>query len=182
MNKAPAIDSENELSLKTSKPLFEMVNNLVGFADKARISISPVPDEGGFEVEYLGKDSAWETAINCEDETSNNEIAVFSMFSIIIPKELRGLIAELASRINCDNNSSTYVALNMDEGILGIITNIFLKDGTLTFLMMDHMLASNSKVIEDYTSVIMKVLYCGLKPSEAMNNFHDEYVAVKTLH
>ncbi len=97
---------------------------------------------------------------------------------------LRILFAELVTRINCDKDDteSSYVAFDMDDGTVVLITSIHLKDGELTFGMFDQMLTNNLMIIEDFTSVIMKVVYCGVKPSEAMRFYKDEKLAAKTLH
>jgi len=178
-------ETQSSLSQESAKSLATVVDGIVScYTDDERLSISPDEEGSGYEVEYVGKSSAWRTAVGFEDEPDNRKITVISVLSIAVPQDLRSQIAELVTRINCDKDDteSSYIAFDMDDGAVVLITSIHLKDGELTFSMFDQMLTSNLMITEDFTSVIMKVVYCGVKPSEAMRLYKDEKLAAKTLH
>lgn len=176
---------EEHTKQQTTKSLSAVLDSIVdNYADDERISITPNEDSDGFEVEYIGKDSAWRTIIGYEDEQNNHKIMVVSILGISIPLEKRSPIAELIARINFykDEAESTYVVMNMDDGELGILTSLPLMDGELTQAMLEKMLSSNLMVIAAYTSAIMKVVYCDATPLDVMKAIKEENLSEKTLH
>jgi hypothetical protein len=178
-------ESEAARQLGDTRSLYEEVSVIVSqCADDECLLISPVEDEGGYEVEYVGKDSAWRTVICVENEPDKYKIVVASFFPISIPLAMRSQLAELIARINFDKDETeaTYMAMNMDDGELAILTSLPLMDGVLTRSMLEKMLSSNLMVIEGYTSAIMKVVYCGVTPLDAMKAICEDKLAEKTLH
>lgn len=176
---------EEHTEIQTTNSLSAALNSIVdSYADDERLSITPNEDSDGFEVEYIGKDSAWRTIIGYEDEPNNHKIMVVSILGISIPLKERSRISELIARINFDKDEteSTYVVMNMNDGELGILTSLPLMDGKLTQAMLEKMLSSNLMVIETYTSAIMKVVYCDAAPLDVMKAIKEEMLAEKTLH
>jgi len=178
-------ESEVAGQLGDTRSLYEEVSVIVSqCADDECLLISPAEDEGGYEVEYVGKDSAWRTVLCVENEPYKYKVVLASILAISIPLARRSQLAALITRINFDKDETeaTYVAMNMDDGELAILTSLPLMDGVLTRSMLEKMLNSNLMVIVGYTSAIMKVVYCGVTPLDAMKSILEEKPATNMLH
>jgi hypothetical protein len=179
-----------ELSLSSPSPKAKKETFLESFesliannVDERKLKIIPAEIPCKYYVEYVDHDSNWGTGILVVDEPDERQVTVASGWRFSIPVKSRNAIGELANRINTVKESdSAYLYLDMEEGTLALVCSINLRDGILTWEMLNQMLENNLAIMKMFTRPIMEVLNSGVTPKDAMRYYQEKRAVSEVVH
>jgi hypothetical protein len=114
---------------------------------------------------FSGKNGSWRCAAVVHQE--DQQVAFYSTLDTHVPHDRRSLAAEFLTRANYGLRVGNF-EMDWTDGEVRFKTSIDVEGGELTQTMVKNLVYANCVLTDQYLTGLMKVIYGGATPEEAI--------------
>jgi hypothetical protein len=148
-----------------------LFDSVVQFFEEDDWSFMEVASGEALKMEVSGNNGEYDCYAIIDEE---RQIFQFlSLFPVKVPETNRLLIAEFLTRANYGLKVGNF-EMDFEDGEIRYKTSIDVEGDRLTSALVSNLVSINVLMIDHYFPGIMKVLYGGLSPEEAIKAIEEE--------
>ncbi len=144
--------------------LFSAVSDFLD-TDGWQYDVRKHPEGARFRFGFTGENAILDCWIVCYEETER--LCVLAIYPLAVPENKRMAVAEYLTRANFGILVGNF-ELDMRDGEIRYKTSADVEDTPLHYKFVKNLLVANLGMADRYFPGLMKVLYAGMTPADAV--------------
>lgn len=143
----------------------DMLETVVGFFEEDEWPVSPIEGKPILRTGFQGESGQWTCYAQVREDAE--QFIFYSLCPVNAPEDMRPWVAEYLTRANYGLFLGNF-ELDFEDGEVRFKTSIDVEGDELTAALVRQVVYSNVIMMDRYLPGLLKVIYGGLSPSEAI--------------